>query len=119
MKNLRETDFAERRKAAAEAKKQLLDKLSPSIKADSPELQAKLAEKAAIAAAREARRIERERAKKEEAERKLAEETARAAAEAAERETREREEAERAIAEAAERKAERDRRYAARKNRQR
>jgi len=117
MKHLKQGDFDERRKAAAEAKKKLLEKLKNGPKADDPEVIARRAERVAIAEAREARRVEREAAKQAEAERlrleeaaRIEQEAARAAAEAEAARIREEEEA-------AARKAERDRRYAARKNR--
>jgi hypothetical protein len=114
MKHSKESGFAERRDAAAEAKKQLLKKFAAAPKPDDAQMQAKLAEKAAIAAAREARRAERDRLKLEEQERRQAEAAAaaQAAADAA------RANAPPVLSEA-ERKAERDRRYAARKARKR
>lgn len=103
-----ENGFADRRKAAEEAKKLLLKKFESAPKPDDPEMIAKRAEREALAAAREARRIEREQEKQEQAIREKAEAEARAEAEAT------------AKAEAeAEAKAERDRRYAARKARKR
>jgi hypothetical protein len=118
--------FAERRTAAAEAKKQLLAKFATAPKPTDPEMQAKLAERAAIAEAREARRAEREALKAAENERLRAEAAAlTAAAEASERAEAEAREAEinnrisRVVEDEAARKAERDRRYAARKARQR
>jgi uncharacterized protein DUF6481 len=108
-----DTGFAARRTAALEAKKELLKKVQ-SVPKPSPE---ELAARAQTAALKEARRVERELAKKAEAEAAAAEalrakeEAERAAAQAL------REAADREVAEAAERKAERDRRYAARKAR--
>ena len=126
MRHASDNGFADRRKAAAEAKQQLLKKFASAPKADDPELAAKLAERKANADAREARRAERERQKQEENERQLAEAAALTAAaeeeanaEAVAREATERERIARVIADEAERKAERDRRYAARKARQR
>lgn len=108
MKQTIDPGFAERRKAANEAKKRLLEKVAPALRPDTPEAVARRAEKVATAAAREQRRIERDRLKVEAAEREKAAAAERAEAEAA------------AIAaQEAERKAERDRRYAARKARQR
>ena len=103
-----ENGFADRRKAAEEAKKLLLKKFESAPKPDDPEMIAKRAEREALAAAREARRIEREQEKQEQAIREKAEAEARAEAEATAK----------AAAEA-EAKAERDRRYAARKARKR
>ncbi|MBD8554249.1 hypothetical protein IFT84_06880 [Rhizobium sp. CFBP 8762] len=126
MRHPNENGFADRRKASDEAKKKLLSKFAAAPKADDPALAAKLAERQAIADAREARRAERERQKAEEHARQLAEAAAltaaaeaeaKAAAEAHENEAKDR--IARVIADEAERKAERDRRYAARKARQR
>lgn len=115
-------EFADRRKAAAEAKQLLLKKFEKAPKPTDPEVQAKRAEREAIAAARAARQAERERVKQEERDRQLAEaaavaEAAEAAAKALQAESSNR--IARVIADEAERKAERDRRYAARKARQR
>lgn len=119
MKNLKEADFAERRKTALAAKLQLLEKHRQAPKPDDPEVIARRAERLALAESREARRREREQAKREQAEREALEAAERAAAaEAQAREDAIAHEA-RLVAEAAERKAERDRRYAARKARQR
>ncbi|MGO4567939.1 DUF6481 family protein [Rhizobium sp. 2YAF20] len=126
MRHVNDNGFAERRKAAAEAKKLLLKKFETAPKADDPEMVAKRLEREAIAAARELRRAEREQLKQEARERQLAEAAAQTeAATAAERQEAEAREAAakdriaRVIADEAERKAERDRRYAARKARQR
>ena len=116
-------NFANRRKAANEAKQQLLDKLKAASKADDPATIAKRAERLATAEARELRRAERVKSKQEEAERSLAAAAAladaanaEARAEAEERERQERERIARVISDEADR-AERDRRYAARKAR--
>ena len=121
MKHPKESGFAERRDASAEAKKRLLAKIAAAPKPDDAQLQARLAEKAAVAAAREARRAERERQKAEELERRTAEAAAIAAAAAAEAEAAAAaaKALEPPVPTAAERKAERDRKYAARKARQR
>ena len=119
MKQPIDMGFAERRKASTEAKLKLLKKLEPAIKADTPEAQAKRAERAALGAAREDRRAERERERREKAEREKVEAAARAEAEAAEKAAAEAAEADRLIALQAAQKAERDRRYAARKQRKR
>jgi Family of unknown function (DUF6481) len=125
--------FADRRKSAADAKKELLNKFKSAPKADDPVMIAKRLEREKIAAAREERRLERERVKQEKlAAKKAEEEAARLAEEAlkAEAEAKAREEAEaralgqkklieQVVADEAARKAERDRRYAARKARQR
>ncbi len=126
LKNTAHPTFADRAQHAAEAKKKLLEKFKTAPKLDDPELAAKRAEREAIAKAREARRIERERVKEETKARKAAERAEREAAaiaaeaaEAAAREAEEQLELERHIAEEAAKKAERDARYAARKNRKR
>ena len=92
MRHVTDNGFADRRKAAAEAKKLLLKKFEAAPKPDDPEMQAKLAERKANAEAR---------------------------AEAEAREAIARDRIARVVADEAERKAERDRRYAARKARQR
>lgn len=115
MRNARDNEFAERRKAAAEAKQGLLKKFATAPKVDDPEMVRKRAEREATAAAREARRVEREEAKLAERERQAVELAAKAAAREAEAEER----AKRVVEDEAARKAERDRRYAARKARQR
>ncbi len=126
LKNYANPTFADRKQSAAEAKKKLLEKFKTAPKLDDPELAAKRAEREAIAKAREARRLERERVKEETKVRKAAELAAKAeaalAAEQAEiaaREAEEKLELERHIAEEAAKKAERDARYAARKKRKR
>lgn len=126
MKHLNGNSFADRRKTAVEAKKQLLEKFAAAPKLTDPEMQEKLAAREAVAAAREARRAEREALKVAEIERLAAVELALKAAEE-EREKAELEAREadmnnrvsRVVADEIERKAERDRRYAARKARQR
>lgn len=117
-------NFQDRRAAADAAKKQLLEKFKARPAPDSPEMLAKQAERARIAAEREKRTAEREQAKREKAERlKREEEDREVAAEAAANADRlAREEAERARIEQVmqyemERKAARDARYAARKAR--
>ncbi len=125
MRHPSDNSFADRRKTAADAKKELLAKFASAPKPTDPDMQERRAERAAIAAAREARRAEREALKAAENERILREaaEVA-AAAEAHEKAEAEARQAEandriaRVIADEAARKAERDRRYAARKARQ-
>lgn len=126
MRHVNDNGFAERRKASAEAKQQLLKKFETAPKPNDPEMLAKREERLAVSAAREARRAERERLKQEKHDRRLAEVAALAEAAAAEAEAMaEAQHAEmksriaRVVADDAERKAERDRRYAARKARQR
>lgn len=127
----REKDFAERRTAANDARKALLEKYKAKPAADDPAVLARQAERKAILQAREIREAEKARLKQErlvreaaEAEaRLLAEEEARVKAEAEAAElarVRAAEEAEKlAVAEALEaaQKAKRDARYAARKSR--
>ncbi|TPK89651.1 hypothetical protein FJ934_12270 [Mesorhizobium sp. B2-4-12] len=127
----REKDIFERRNAANEAKKALLERFKSKPAADDPAVLARQAERKAILAAREIREAEKARLKQEKlareaaekAEREAAAETARIAAEeaaAAEAKIREAEETERIarlLADEAERKAKRDARYAARKAR--
>lgn len=117
MKQMINLGFAERRKAADEAKKRLLEKLAPALKTDTPEALARRAEKAATAAARDERRAERDRIKQETAAREKAEAEARAEAEATATALARETDAERLALLEVERKAERDRRYAARKGR--
>jgi len=117
--------FAATNSAAADAaKKELLEKFKTRPAPDSPEMLAKQAERARIAAEREQRAAEREKAKREKAERQKREEAERlAAAElAANADRLAKEEADKARIEQvmqyeAERKAARDARYAARKAR--
>ena len=132
MKNARNNDHSDRRTAAAEAKAALLNAYSTARTAGEPARLKRQAERMAVAAAREERRLERERIKRSEAERRAAEVTERqAAADAASRaeadaasraetearETAERERIARVLEDEAVRKAERDRRYANRKAR--
>lgn len=133
MRQPRENGFSERRKSADEAKLRLLKKFQAAPKPDDPIMVAKRAERAAIVTARDDRRAERARVKRQEAERQAAEAAALVEAEAkakAEAEAKVRAEEEerkesqkrlvaQVIANEAERKAKRDQRYAARKARQR
>ncbi|APG93913.1 DUF6481 family protein [Sinorhizobium americanum] len=118
MRHPNDNGFAERRTAAAEAKRQLLAKFAAAPKATDPEMQERLAARETVAVAREARRAEREALRRAEAAAEMA------AAEAKERREAEAQQAEiadrasRDLAAEAARKAERDRRYAARKARQ-
>jgi len=129
----REKDIFERRSAASEAKKALLERFKARPDPNDPEVLARRAERQAILEAREQRAREKERLRKER-EAVEAAERARREAEAAERrrieeerlaveaKQREQEEIERIAAELAleaERKAKRDARYAARKSRKR
>ncbi len=113
-------DFNERRKAAATAKQALLERFRAAPGPDDPSVAQRIAERQAIAEAREVRAAERRAAKEAEVRRLAAEEAARIA----EQKAREAEAAallakkaaeERALE--AQRKAARDQRYAARKAR--
>lgn len=124
MRHPNDNGFAERRNAAADAKRQLLTKFASAPKPTDPEMQEKLAAREAANRARDARRAEREALKTAENKRILAEAAAlAAAAEAEQRAEAEARQAEianrvsRVVADEAARKAERDRRYAARKAR--
>jgi Family of unknown function (DUF6481) len=111
MSGFKEPDFADRQKAAREARQNLLNKFRTQPGPDDPEVIKRRAEREAIAVKREQARQAREAAL---AEQKLREEEA-AAAEAA-RIAREKEEtAARLAALEVEQKAKRDARYAARK----
>jgi Family of unknown function (DUF6481) len=115
MSGFKEPDFADRQKAALEAKRNLLDKFRAQPAADDPAVVKRRSEREAIAAKREEVRQAREVAQ---AEQKRHDEEA-AAAEAI-RIAREREEeTERLAALELEQKAKRDARYAARKKKKR
>jgi hypothetical protein len=111
MSGFKEPSFADRQKAAQEARKNILNKFrsqpgpdDPAVKQRQAEREAKAAERAEAKLAREAVKAERKRREEE------------AAAEAAVQLAREKEEAAaREVALEAERKAARDARYAARK----
>ncbi|WP_240476702.1 DUF6481 family protein [Geminicoccus roseus] len=113
-------NFSDRANSSAEAKKALLERFRAKATANDPAAAERQAERVAIARAREARKAERDAAKRElqaqqEAEkaRREAEIEAEKAAAAAEAEL----EAQRAVELAAAQKAARDARYAARKAR--
>ena len=111
MSGFKEPDFADRQKAAQRAKQNLLNKFRAQPGPDDPAVAARLAERAAVAAARAKAQEARDAAK---AERKRRE--AQALADAAAALAREKEEeATRQSALEAEQKAKRDARYAARK----
>ncbi|MBP1874144.1 hypothetical protein LPJGGPFB_03266 [Ensifer adhaerens] len=125
MRNIRNSELTDRRSAANDAKAALLQAYRAAKEAAEPTQLARQAERQAVAAAREERRINRERVKTEERERAQAEaaerEAAIAAAATAEAEAREaadKNRISRVIEDEAARKAERDRRYANRKARQ-
>ena len=113
MSRFKEPGFADRQKAALEARKNILDKFRAKPGPDDPAVKQRQAEREAQAAARDKARQARE---VEKAARKARE--AEAAAAAAAQLAREKEEAAAAAATLeAERKAARDARYAARKGR--
>jgi len=113
MSGFKEPGFADRQKAAQQAKRDILNKFRSKPGPDDPEVAKRRAEREAIAANREKARLAREAAKAEE--KRLQEEAA--AAEAARIAREKEEEAERQAALEAEQKAKRDARYAARKAR--
>ncbi len=129
----REKDIFERRTAANDAKKALLERFKARPAQDDPQVQARKAERQAILEAREKRALEKENQRKErealeaaEGARREAEDAERrgleAEQQAAEAKIREQQDLERIaleLAEEAERKAKRDARYAARKSRKR
>ncbi|MCB5205239.1 DUF6481 family protein [Neorhizobium sp. T786] len=125
MKNVKNNELSDRRAASEGAKVSLLNAYRAAKTAAEPAKMARHAERMAIVAAREERRVERERLKHDErvrAETQAAEQRATAESQAL-AETEAREGAEKArisrvIKDEAERKAERDRRYANRKARQ-
>jgi hypothetical protein len=113
MSGFKEPGFADRQKAAQQAKQNILNKFRSQPGPDDPSVAARRAEREAVAAKREQVRLAREA---EKAEQKRIEEEA-AAAEAA-RIAREKEEEEARLAELeTAQKAKRDARYAARKER--
>ncbi|WP_425964690.1 DUF6481 family protein [Rhizobium nepotum] len=120
MKKPKVNEFVDRRTAAADARNVLINAYRAAQIADDPAKTAKREERAAIASAREARQLERERLKEER--HRLATEaadrqTAAALAEIEARGAADKARIARLINDEAERKAERDRRYANRKAR--
>ena len=115
MSGFKEPDFADRQKAALEARRNLLDKFRAQPAADDPAVVKRRAEREAIAAKREEARQAREAAQ---AEQKRRDEEA-AAAEAIRLAREKEEETERLAALELEQKAKRDARYAARKKKKR
>jgi hypothetical protein len=113
MSGFKEPSFADRQKAAQEARKNILNKFRSQPGLDDPAVAQRRAERETQAAERAKAKVARDAAK---AEQKVRE--AEVAAEAAAQLAREKQEAaEREIAVEAERKAARDARYAARKKR--
>ncbi len=113
MSGFKEPGFADRQKAAAQAKQALLNKFRAQPGNDDPEVAKRRAERETIAANREKARLARDAAKLEA---KRLEEEAKAA-EAARLAREKEDEAARQAALEAEQKAKRDARYAARKGR--
>ena len=127
----REKDIFERRNAANEAKKALLERFKARPADDDPAVLARKAERQAILEARAIREAEKAKLKQERLAREAAERAAREAAEEAARlaaeeiaqaeakrkEAEENERIARLLSDEAERKAKRDARYAARKQR--
>ncbi|MBA3517683.1 MAG: hypothetical protein H0T75_08600 [Rhizobiales bacterium] len=117
MGSFKEADFGDRKNAAANAKKALLEKFRAKPGPDDPAVQERQAQRQAVSEAREARAAERKAAK---VAAEAAEKSAREAAVKAEGERLAAEEAENEAEAArlkAEQKAARDARYAARKAR--
>ena len=115
MSGFKEPSFADRQKAAQEARKNILNKFRSQPGPDDPAVKARQAEREALAADRANANLAREAAK---AERKRLEEEA-AAAVAAQALREKEEAAAREAALEAEQKAARDARYAARKTKKR
>lgn len=123
------TDFAERRKAAAEAAAAKLEKFKAKPAADDPAVLAREAERKAVAEARVLREAEKARVRAEKLAQETADKAARAVEQAARREadaaakladeaaakSKQHEMAARVMVDEADRKAKRDARYAARK----
>jgi len=113
MSGFKEPSFADRQKAAQQAKRDLLNKFRAQPGLDDPEVAKRRAEREAAAANRETARLAREAAKAEAKLREQEEKAAEAVRIAGEKEA----EAARQAALEAEQKAKRDARYAARKDR--
>ncbi len=113
MSGFKEPGFADRQKAAAQAKKELLNKFRTQPGHDDPDVAKRRAEREATAASREKARLAREAAKLEAKQREQEAKAAEAVRIAREKE----EEAALQVANEAEQKAKRDARYAARKDR--
>jgi hypothetical protein len=113
MSGFKEPSFADRQKAAAQAKQDILNKFRSRPSQDDPGVKQREAERAAAAASRAKAKEARDA---EKAERKQREAEA-AAAEAVRMAREKEEEAARLVAAEAEQKAKRDARYAARKGR--
>lgn len=114
---VKQIDFAERRDAAAAAKKLLIQKMQQAPKHDDPAQVEKRAAKAELKEANALQRSERNRLKLEADAKKQAEDEALAAAAAEAEKAQLAAAAERAAEQKEREKAKRDRRYAARKSR--
>ncbi len=112
-------DLNDRRETAENARKAMLERFKARTPADDPDLVAKLAERSAVAEAREQRRAERDAIRKAEEERVAAEKLAKELADLQRKEedARRRSEAEELVIAA--QKAARDIRYANRKTKKR
>ena len=113
MSGFKEPGFADRQKAALQARQNIVNKFRAQPGPDDPEVKRRQAEREAVAAARTKAREAKEAAKAEQ----LRREVEAAAAEAARIAREQEEEAARQATLEAEQKAKRDARYAARKNR--
>jgi hypothetical protein len=113
MSGFKEPGFADRQKAAAQAKQDLLNKFRAQPGHDDPDVARRRAEREAVAANREKAKVAREAGKAEAKQRAAEAKAAEAARLAREKE----EEAARQVALEADQKAKRDARYAARKDR--
>lgn len=125
MRNIKNSEFSDRRSAAADAKAALLQIYRAAKEAAEPTREAKQAERLAFAEAREVRRAQREQIKLDQHRRIAAETANREAALAATaradidaRKMADKNRIARVLEDEATRKAERDRRYANRKARQ-
>jgi hypothetical protein len=112
MSGFKEPNFADRQKAAQQARQNILNKFRAQPGPDDPAVKQKLAEREAVAAARAKTKESRDAAKAEQKKRDA--ETA--AAEAVRIAREKEEEAAKLAAQEAEQKAKRDARYAARKS---
>ena len=112
-------DLNDRREAAENARKAMLERFKARPPADDPIVVARQAERIAIAEAREKRRAEREAIRKAEEERIAAEKLAAELAEMQRKEEEARRRAEAAALQLEARKAARDLRYANRKSKKR
>lgn len=117
MNGFKPQNFADRRNAAADARQAALERFRAKTPANDAELAARLAVRQELAAAREARIVEKAALKRLEDERTELERIARTEQEKIEKAARQIREAEEQVLLEAERKAARDARFAARKAR--